>query len=549
MKAMPVIRVIAILERASWRIALALVIVLALPIVASAKTAHVQYLSSSSVYLDVGRAAGIVEGTTVRVEREGRVVAELLVEFVAESSAACKILSSTSPIQSGDTCSFTPAADAPGATGGTAGGAATAAAPRPTSSQPPLSPSWLALGAVRGSLSFDYRRSALVDGSYANPAMRANLRWNGPNRRELSMRMRADRPSVSLDGVSSGSSTSAQGVRFYEAELRYRAPGQRYELSGGRFVPQGLELLGYVDGAAASLQPLHGLRFGVAGGGGAQLAGRGFETQGWKLGGFIEASDPRRDGPTRWRMLVGAARVEDPQMTRRQVVLVRGDERLGPRLRAWENVEVDYNPGWKVQHGENKVELTGLSVGAQARLLRNVDFMLGYDSRRDLLLPEQAAVPLDNLTLDRTHGVHTSVHLRMTPWTSLRLGADLRSLEDGSRTTHSWDASLYGSHPSLRQLSAVLHANVYDTSPGRGELLDASLVLRPRSHPLHVDLAGGTNRRQGQSGLFPVPDSRSNWLRFGGGLEPRWGLWIDGSAEWRTAPASTELQLQVGRRF
>lgn len=547
---MRVIRVIETLERAFRWFVLALVIVLALPIVASAATARVQYLSNSSVYLDAGRAAGLTEGTIVQVARGGRIVAELLVEFVAQSSAACKIVTSASPLQVGDTCTFTPVAAPSEARGGAAGATGDGASPpQQTPSPTPLTPSWLALGAVRGSVSFDYRRSALVDGSYSNPAVRANLRWSGPNRRELSMRMRADRPSVSLAEPTASPRVGAESFRIYEAELRYRAPGKRYDLSGGRFVPQRLEIMGYVDGGAASVRPFGGLALGVAGGGGAQLATQGFETRGWKLGGFIEASDPRSDGPTRWRMLVGAARIEDPLMTRRQVVFVRGDERLGPRLRTWENVELDYNPGWKVQRGENKVELTGLSVGAQARLHRNVDFMFGVDSRRDLLLPEQLAVPVDNLSLDRTHGIHTSVHLRLAPWTSLRLGADLRSLEDGSRTTRSWDASLYGSHPALRQLSAVVHANVYDSSPGQGELVDASLVVRPRSAPVHIDLAGGTHRRHGQTGLFPVPDARSNWLRLGGGLEPRGGLWIDGSVEWRTDPASTEVQLQVGHRF
>src|SRR5512134_3421705 len=70
---------------------------------------RVQYVSSGSVYLDAGQAAGLAEGTRLRVEREGRVVAELEVQFAAQHSAACKIVSGAESVQVGDVCSFTPA--------------------------------------------------------------------------------------------------------------------------------------------------------------------------------------------------------------------------------------------------------------------------------------------------------------------------------------------------------------------------------------------------------------------------------------------------------
>jgi hypothetical protein len=493
------------------------------------------------VYLDAGRAAGLEEGTTVRVERDGAVVAELVVEFVAQASAACKILSATGPLRVGDACSFTPSAAAGAAAGRTPPAGAT---PRGRASGGP----WLRAQALAGSIAFAYRRSGEPDGRFENPSMRADLRWDGPSRRQLALRVRADRPAVNMDVPASGHLASPPELRLYEAELRYRGAGQRFEISGGRFVPTRLEPMGYLDGAAASFLPLAGLRLGVVGGGGSRPASSGFETGGWKLGGYVEASDPRRDGPTRWRVLGGAARVEDRDITRRQFVLVRGDERLGSRVRAWEHVEVDVNPGWKRTLGERHVELTTVAVGGQAALHRRVDVTVGFDSRRDILLPEQRAVPIDDLRLERTRGAQGAVHLRLAGWTTLRVGADVRTLEDGTRTTRAWDASLYASHPSLAAVSGIVHANFYDAVPGRGELLDAGLTFRAARF-LRLDLAGGTHVRHDLGSLAQGSDSRSNWVRVGGGMESRWGLWTEGSAEWRSDPEGTELQLEVGRRF
>jgi hypothetical protein len=118
------------------------------------------------------------------------------------------------------------------------------------------------------------------------------------------------------------------------------------------------------------------------------------------------------------------------------------------------------------------------------------------------------------------------------------------------------DASLYGSHPGLRRLTGVVHANVYDAAPGRGELIDASLSYRASSF-LRFDVAGGTDARRtvavtdgiGAIGEVPVSTLRSAWCRLGAGIEPGWGSWIEGSAEWRGDPNVWELHVELGERF
>ena len=522
----------------------ALVLWLAFVPAAWGATARVQYLSSSTVYLDGGRDAGLAEGTRVRVEREGQVVAELLVEFVAERSAACRIVSSTSTLRAGDTCVFEPAA----AVTATAAGAAAPATGTPPGSARSLPGAWPSASALNGSVAFLYRRSSEADGTFSNPALRADLRWDGTERRQIAVRLRGDRPAITAD-PSVSVTPRPERLRVYEAEVRYRGPGERLALSAGRFIPRGMELVGYLDGGAAAYRPWSALTVGVLGGRGAQPAASGFTTGGYKLGGFVEAKDTRKGAPSRWRALAGAALLEDPDVTRRQFGLLRADQRFGPRVRLYEYVEVDVNPGWRRALGDPKVDLTTLSLGTQFTPYRAVDLTFGYDSRKDLRAPESRSLDVAPLPLLRTQGGYGAVHLRFSRWTALRIGGDYRRRSDGTRVTRSWDATLYGSHPSLPQLNGTLHANLYDASPGKGEMYDIYVSWLAHSR-LRFDAATGTQVAHDvadESG--GTADSRTNWLRLGTDLQLGHGWWVGATGEWRDRTGSREFYAEVGQRF
>ncbi len=509
-------------------------------------TAHVQYLSSSSVYLDAGRDAGLVEGTRVRVERDGQVVAELLVEFVAERSAACRIVSGTGTVRSGDTCVFEPAVPPASAAAppvpppGAAGGTGTAARGR--------TGNWPSASAVNGSISMYYRRSTESDGTFSNPALRADARWDGAERRQIAVRLRADRPAVSAD-PSLGVTPGAERLRIYEAQVRYRGAGEKLDVSAGRFIPPGMELVGYMDGGEVVYRPWQSFRMGVLGGRGSQLGSNGFTTGGYKVGGFFEAADAHKGAPSRWRALAGAALLQDPDVTRRQFMMLRSDQRFATGLRTYENVEVDVSPGWARALGDPTVDLTTLSLGTQISPHRAVDLTVGYDSRRDLRAPETRLVNTPPLPLESTQGGFGAVHLRFARWAALRLGGDFRRRSDGTRITRSWDATAYGSHPSLRQLSATLHANFYDASPGRGEQYDLFLSWLAHAR-LRFDTSAGsqiTHDVTDPSGA--IADLRTRWLRLGADLQLGHGLWLDGTGEWRSASGSRDFYVEVGQRF
>ena len=508
-----------------------------------AATARVQYLSSTSVYLDAGRDAGLAEGTRVRVERDGQVIAELQVEFVAERSAACRVVTSTAPPRAGDTCVFEPAPPAP------EGRPPPAQRPAPRPPSASAAPgAWPAASSLRGSVALQYRHSDESDGSISNPALRADARWDGTERRQVALRLRADRPSTHIDPAL-GATERPEELRLYEAELRYRGAGERLELAAGRLIPRGMEMVGYLDGGAAAYRPWTTVRAGALAGRGVQPASSGFTTGGYKLGGFVEASDARRGAGGRWRALAGAALLEDEDVTRRQFVLVRADQRLTPGLRLYENAEVDVNPGWRRALGDPKVDLTTLSLGTQFTPHRGVDLTFGYDSRRDQRAPETRFLEGPPLPLQRTHGGYGAVHVRLSKSTALRVGTDQRWRSDGTRVTRAWDGTLYGSHPSLRQLSGTLHLNLYDASAGKGEQYDLFLSWLAHSR-LRFDAS--TGRQVAHDVATPdggTADTHSDWLRLGTDLQLGRGLWLDATGEWRSGSASRDFFFEVGQRF
>ena len=547
MKAAPATPAIAACERAAtacarrlasavwWTFAAGLAIALAAGSAAAA-SARIQYLSSANVYLDAGRDAGLAEGMSVRVERQGQVVAELVVDFVAQTSASCTIRSSTAPLRAGDLCTFTPSATlavpAPG-------GPTTAAPGRSTMGL------WSRVGSVRGSVSTLYTQATDPGGTYSNPALRADLRWRGDGREELALRVRADRPV--WDALASAAGTRPHDVHVYEGSLRYSDAGERIALEGGRLVPQHLELLGSIDGGSAIVRPVHAVRVGVAAGRGSNVRMHGLVPRGRRYGGFVEASARSTQGLRRWRSVVAAARIDDLDVTRRQFVQWRTDAVVANRVRVFDNLEVDVNPGWKRARGEPHVEIANWTLTTQVDLHHRLDLSVGFDTSRDPLLPEHRALATAFVRKE-SHGVRAATRIGLAKRTSLRLACDLRDRSD-DELRQGWDASLVTTSAGTRHVTFILHGSLYDTRFGTGQLANGAVALQATQW-MRVDVGGGTTRHDDPlaSGVVGVGQA-SGWVRTGVDIEAGSGLWVGASAEWRSRSAGRELTLELGRHF
>ncbi len=489
----------------------------------AAASARIQYISSSNVYLDAGSAAGLVEGAVVRVERDGKVIAELVVEFVAQNSASCRVQSGTEPLKPNDSVTFTPAT--------VAGSPSPAPAPGGSGARS---------SSLRGRFGVLMLRTSDASGHLDNPVLVGDVTWRGSRRNQLDLRFRGDHPRRQTHLAST--TLEEDESRIYEASIRYRSTESRLEIEAGRLLPERLELLGAMDGGGLHWRPHAALRFGVAGGGGTDYVSTPFVTGGYKLGGFVEAG---RGG--RWRALAAFGHVEDPDITRRQYVQLRGDANIRGKMRLFENLEIDLSPAWKLDLGAPGAELTTFSLGMQVEPHPRLDVSLGYETRRPLLQPEQRALPAP-IARDLQHGVRAAARVALTRQWSLRLGGDTRLQTGDDARAHSLDAYLRGSRVGPLDLS--MHTSFYDMEQTQGEITDASLSW-PITAGFRCEVAGGDFHSRNNTELAggAEPESRWSWLRTGANFATTWGLWLSASGEWRTGDQGSELMVEAMQQF
>lgn len=505
-----------------------------------AATARVQYVSAASVYLDQGLAAGLTEGAAVTVKRDGKEIARLTVTFVAEHSAACAIESSTETVRAGDVALFSPVA-APDSS------AAASSAPDSTAATSPAGSNlWPGGGRVHGRVTSLYTSTKDPGGTYRNPSLLADLRWSGRGLGQMTLRGRATRPSIRAVTDLPNVEVRESKLRVYEVAAGYRSAAGRVEMEAGRILPKRLEGIGYTDGAALHWRPGTTLRFGLAGGRAANLATAGFASGGYQLGGYVETGSAAIDARHRWRAMVGAAFTSDSTGTRRQYLVEQAD-RSGADAGLFQSVEVDLNPGWKRSLGEPAIGWTAWSLGANAWMRRRVSVTLSADSRRAVLVPEQAAI-LTTVPLDRYTGGHASARVRIAGPTALRIGGDLRRRDRDHEIFTSWDAGLTGGRLVLKGLTGGLHVMGYRADRTSGVNADANLVARIASFS-QVDLSGGWSGADTDPGFTAPSSYRSRWVRAGIDYRTPGGLAAAITHEWRSGGPGNELAAELGLSF
>lgn len=505
---------------------------------AFAATAGVQYLSETTIYLDAGAAVGLQKSSEVRVLRDGQVVAVLEVEFVAQHSAACRVLSGGG-VRVGDRVEFEPVVDP---------GVSTPAGGEPTSASRRDVPSvWSRLGHVRGRVATYYTRAEDPEGTYQNPTATALLRWTGAGQQDLSVRVRGDRPSFAFSDPEALLVHDAARVRMFEARVRYRSASAQLDLEGGRFLPRQFEGIGSVDGGSATWRPTRALRLGAAGGRSVTNGVRGFASHGGvAYGAFVGTSHGTRQ--RRWSALASWTELHDTDVARRQFAVVRSDASIGV-LRLVQRVEIDANPQWKRELGEKDVVLTAWSLGNELRFRSGSGLAVAVDSRRPLLLPEVRDTS-DTVLLQRWYGVRASLRLALGRAHVFRGGGRYGWRADDDATTRSWDAGLVSSRLFRDGVSGSVRVDGHDS--GTASSANVSTNLRWRlSSRLGLAAAAGVGRQESQAAfLVTSPTQRDfGWLRVGADLHTTGGLWLDVSNEWQGRERGNELALGVGRVF
>ncbi len=498
----------------------------------STPSIHVAYVSDSGIYLDAGKVQGIAVGARVQVMRNGEQVAELEVDFTADHSASCSILTSLRQIEQGDEVLVPGLVRASGATSpqqaGTSPGALSPprqaagrqgskgstpdlsvadnaaqrgieqvtapARPEPTVAQfavqsnPPvkLLPK-LPWARTSGSLTFGYQQiedSQVASRSTQQTTARLSLRLRDLGGRPYSFtaRLRARERQTSRG--------SDRSDRLSEFVLRYEKPGGRLSWRLGR---QRGGTIGYIDGALAEFRLSENFFVGGFAGSTPVLESLSFESSGPKYGGFMRySSKDSASGRVAEVMVAGIGEYEDGDINR-EYVTMQTRFGNGARWTLYQRAEIDLNRGWRQELAESSFQLSNLSLLGSFRFVDSVRMTLSYNSSQRFRTAGTRFVPAQFFSdaVQQSYRV-TAYFGRGRGWNG-SAGVSRRDPGTDAKPSYTYTASLYNPNIGGKSLLVGLDASSFTSESSDGLLI----TLRARKyfksgHDLGLTLGNST---------------------------------------------------------
>jgi len=515
----------------------------------------VSYVSSSSVYLDAGRAEGIDLGTRLRVVRGGETVAELEVDFVAEHSASCQVLETAVELRPGDRVVRIGGESAPPPEPQTAAPAIVEVLPIP----PPVriegdeftGYARAPRTSASGVFALGYRTFSPGFGRSSTESLgRLSLRLRDLAGRPYELRARLRAREVTRDGYGSSVERRQRSDRLYELALLYDPPEGRFGFQLGRLATGGFSSLGYLDGVLGEVRLGRRFAIGAFGGLRPDLTELGLESAGEKYGAFVRFVTAREgDSPYAEILLGGASeRSEEGEISRDFVTV---ESRFGGGSRWWlfQRAEIDLNRGWRRDAAGSTSQVTNAAISGSLRLGRQLRATLSYDQRRSFLTWEnRPALPEEVFTRFFREGGRLALEWQHGGW-SAALGAGLERARDLDDPTSSAFLSLLKGGSFGWPL--LLGGDLSWYSGGVAEGYVASLRGRWAFRGGHdLGLTLGASQTTLAEAAFG-PDRENQWLRLSGTLQLPLRIYLFGEYEMSTGDDldGDRATLEVGYRF
>lgn len=519
----------------------------------------VRQVTADTVYLDAGRADGLVKGQKVRIVRGNEEIALLEITFLADGSAAARILESPGEVAAGDRA--IPLAPPPAPVTGTEGAKPEPESPprsrRPARAEPepiliPPRPRrtekepWADLS---GSISLRYQQiddRTDFGSDLAQTTLRANLYLSEIGGTPYELRLRA-RGRESTTTRASGEAESERRDRLYEAALIYDPLDGRYSYQLGRLVSGPLIGFDYLDGFLGEYRFTPSWGVGGFYGSRSVIEGLDFEGAETAYGLFVHYRD-RTPGKTYYsEVSVGAIGEYDQGEVSREYLSIYGRQGSGSRWSLYERADVEYNRDWRQEASGTQTEVSNVLLTGTYRISDGVRLGVSYDQRRRVRTLDDRDTPEERFDDRLRQGWRLTTYLG-TP-RSLRLIASvgLRSEEDNPEDNVTVNGSLYHSNVFGWNLLAGLDFSSFDGDSSKGSR--AGVRLRKYFRRGHdVGLTAGT----AETTIFFSEETRTEeWVRLSGTVQLPKRFYFLGEVELVQGDEqeSQRLFLQLGYRL
>jgi len=435
------------------------------------RTAHVTYRAGASIYIDAGRADGLIDSQELELVRGDSVAATLKVVFLSSRQASCEVLRGVTDVAVGETVRFRPQAVAPP----TSTPVAARTAPRSGSGP-----------GVHGRIGARYllTRDASTGGGTSQPSLDLRLDGSrlGGSPLGVVADVRARRTAVTR---ADGSSTVDGRTRVYQAALLWNARGTGFQGSIGRHYLGAVASVSLLDGALAGVAGSR-LSAGVFGGFEPTPADLGFSTDVLDAGAYLQLRS-RPEAGSRWSLSTGAVGSYANGATNREFAFLQlGLTSRALSLQALQ--EVDYYRPWKVDQGEDPVSPTSTYLSASVRASRALSFYAAYDNRRSVRLYRDAVNPVTQFDDAFRQGAWGGLGLTFPHF---RMGGEFRYADgDNVGQATAYTGTIGTDGLTAKRLSLSGRATFYQNPSLDGQLYTAMVGLDP-AEPLHLALSGG----------------------------------------------------------
>jgi len=435
----------------------------------------------NSVYLDAGREMGLIEGQTAEAYRDGERVAVLKVSYLSSRRASCSIVSSTTPLEVGDSVRFTPG---------------TPASPVPVEPTSPAAPVAMAgtppagFGAglgLRGRIGVRYLtvrdRSGLGE-DFSQPSLDLNLLGTrvGGSDLGLAVDVRARRTyRIRNDGVSSDYGQT----RAYRLSASWQGRESPFRITAGRQMSSNLASVSLFDGALVEyMKPRLG--FGVFAGSQPDPLTFGFSTDIVEYGAYALYRRPTAAG-LRWSVAGGWTGSYASGTSNREYVFLRA-QASGGRFYGNVSQEIDVNRGWKLDTENQPLSFTSTFLNLRYQIDPRLGVTTTFDNRRRVRLYRDRDTPESAFDDSYRQGWTGGLDLRVSRF--LRMGLGLtQSVGETAGDSRSYTLTLRG---LARPLALGVHTRTTRyTGPWASGWLNSLGVSRRIHARVDAELYGG----------------------------------------------------------
>ncbi len=467
--------------------------------------AHVTYISGPTVYLDAGTRAGLKQGAHLTVLRDTTFVAELAVQYISSSSAACTIVRASSlTVATGDSARFTPVVEAVAAT-------PTATLPERTGAGLTRRPA----NRLRGRLGVRY---LMVDpgtgpaGVVTQPAL--DLRLDGTHLGDspvgVTVDVRAQRSIMQPpDSLHPAPTYPLNLTRVYKAALQWNPVGSATTVTIGRQFSTTSSSVGLFDGVAVDVAHR---RWSVGAFGGLQPSwyNFGFSDSTREYGAYVQWHNVSMHLPV-WSFTLGGVGAYTMGQIDREFTYATAMV-MSSRFTAYVTQELDINRGWKAAQEHAAATPTSTFANFQFSITDALSLDGGVDNRRNVLLYRDFVNPETVFDNSFRQGMWGGATLNLRG--RFRMSGEARTTSGGPAGT----ARSYTGSMGLMRLTAIdlgvhLRDTHYTGQLSSGDLQSASLEINP-FNLVHLEATGGLRTSNATMLGMGLGSTRTTWSSF-----------------------------------